>query len=49
MSDCFMMQEKTKYDLVKYPGNVPRPLAVHTPDDGIIGDGMPLNIYLDDT
>jgi hypothetical protein len=41
-------QEMANYDLVKHPGNVPRALAVHTPNDGILGDGMTLYIYLHD-
>jgi hypothetical protein len=32
--------------LVKYPGNMPQPLAVYTPNYGIWRDGMTLYIYL---
>jgi hypothetical protein len=42
-------QEMTKYDLVKYSGNIPRPLAVYTPNYGIWWDGMTLYIYLHGT
>ena len=43
------VQEMSKYDLVKQSGNMPRPLAVYTPNYGIRRDRMTLYIYLHGT